>query len=319
MKRITLALLTSLAAPLCAQDTKEKAPAATAATTAAVSEDAPSPEIAGLQQAAADFVIAFNKKDAAAIAALFTEAGEMSDLRAEEVLSGRAEIQAHYEEILKAPDAPSVAVEVDSVRLVAPDLAIEDGTIHYTPPGNDEPARSIAYTAVIRKNAAGAWQIASTRTLEETTEAAGRLADLADDIKGDWTSQKGDVRVDLAVGWDESGKFLAGKMLITKPDVEPETTTIRVGWDAARQTITAWMFDDAGGFAKADWTPTENGWQIRTEGTTADGESMSGNQRMVFKGKDTFTWSAKDRLVDGESLPDTELNVVRQAPEPAAK
>ncbi len=317
MKHITLAILTGLTVALHAQEPKVASTAAAAAPADAA--DATSPEIAGLQQAAADFVIAFNKKDAAAIAALFTEAGEMSDLKAEEIISGRAEIQAHYEDILKAPDAPSVAIEVDSVRLVAPDLAIEDGTIHFTPPGDDEPARSSAYTAVIKKNAAGAWQIASTRSLADATDATGQLADLADSMKGDWTSQKGEVRLDLAIGWHESGNYLAGKMLSTKPDATPLTTTIRVGWDAARKTITAWMFDEEGGFAKADWTPTENGWQIRTEGTTAEGESMSANQRVVFTSDDTFTWSAKDRLINGESQPDTELRVVRQAPEPAAK
>ena len=36
------------------------------------SADEPTPEIAGLQKAAADFVTAYNKRDSAAIAALFT-------------------------------------------------------------------------------------------------------------------------------------------------------------------------------------------------------------------------------------------------------
>ena len=39
----------------------------------------PDPSIAGLQKAAADFVTAYNQQDAAAIAALFTEDGEMTD------------------------------------------------------------------------------------------------------------------------------------------------------------------------------------------------------------------------------------------------
>lgn len=314
MNYIALALIASLASPLCAQEPKPEAPA-----TAATPGEAVSPEITGLREAAADFVIAYNKKDAAAVAALFTENGELSDLKGEEVVSGRADIQAHYTEILSADDAPSLAVEVTSVRLVAADLAIEDGTVHFTPPGEDEPARSTAYTAVLRKDGNGAWQIASTRTLGDATTAEGQLADLADDLKGDWTSQKGDTRFDLAVGWHASGKYLSAKLLVTRADAEPLTTTIRLGWDAARKTITQWTFDDAGGFAKADWTPTATGWLIRTEGTTADGETTSANQRIILDGKDAFTWSSKDRLIDGESIPDNELRVVRQAPEPAAE
>jgi len=305
MKHLIPSFLILLSVPLCAQTGGSK--------TSAV----PADDISGLRQAAADFVVAYNKKDAAAIAALFTEAGEMSDLHADDITTGRDDIKAHYEAIFSETEVSSMAVEVDSVRLVAADLAIEDGTAHFTPPGEDEPARSVKYTAVLKKTG-DAWQIASTRTLEDATDAAGQLADLAKSIKGDWTSQKGDTRFDLAIGWDESGKFLAGKLLTTKPDAKPMTTTVRVGWDAARQTITAWMFDDAGGFSKSDWTPTDDGWQIRMEGTTADGEATSASQHITFDGKDAFTWTSRDRLINGESLPDNELRVVRQAPEPAA-
>ena len=281
-------------------------------------QEEPSPEIAGLQQAAADFVLAYNAKDAAAIAALFTENGEMADLRAEDTTTGRAGIQARYAEIFAAGDTPAVAVEVDSVRLVGKDLAIEDGTVHFTPPGENAPAKSTAYTAVLQKNEAGAWQIASTRALADTTGAAGQLAELASALKGDWTAMRDGLRLDLAFGWDGSGNFLAGEMLATTADGDPQTTTLRLGWDAARKAITWWSFDDGGGFAKGDWTATDDGWLIRTEGSTADGESTSASQSLVPEGKDTLLWTAKDRLVDGEKLPDVELRLVRRAPEPAA-
>jgi uncharacterized protein (TIGR02246 family) len=282
-------------------------------------QEEPSPEIAGLQQAAADFVLAYNAKDAAAVAALFTENGEISDLRAEDTTTGRVDIQLRYAEIFAAGDTPSVAIEVDSVRLVGKDLAIEDGTVHLTPPGDNAPAKSTAYTAVLQKSADGAWKIASTRTLADTTDAAGQLTELAAALKGDWTSQKEGMRLDLAFGWDGSGKFVAGEMLATAADAEPQTTSLRIGWDAARKTITWWSFDDGGGFAKGDWTATEDGWLVRTEGTTADGETTSANQTLTPEGKDTLIWTAKDRLVNGEKLPDIEMRVVRQAPEPAAE
>ncbi len=282
-------------------------------------QEEPSPEIAGLQQAAADFVLAYNAKDAAAIAALFTENGEMTDFRAADTASGRAEIQARYEEIFAAAEVPSVAVEVDSVRFVGKDLAVEDGTVHFTPPGDNAPAKSTAYTAVLQKNEAGAWKIASTRALADTTGPAGQLAELATALKGDWTAMRDGLRLDLAFGWDGSGNFIAGEMLATTADGDPQSTNLRIGWDAARKTITWWSFDDGGGFAKGDWTPTEDGWLVRTEGTTADGEATSANQALKLEGKDTLIWTAKDRLVDGEKLPDIEMRVVRQAPEPAAE
>ena len=278
----------------------------------------PSPEIAGLQQAASDYVAAYNNKDAAAIAALYLENGEMTNLTGDETTTGRAEIKAHYDEIFAGKDVPEAAVEVASVRLVAPNLAIEDGTFHLDPPGEDAPTRSTSYTAVLMKNEAGAWLIASTRDLKDVTDAGGQLAALADSLKGDWTCQKDGLRMDLAFGWDDSGKFLTGQMLTTSSDAEPQTATIRIGWDGARKTISWWTFDSGGGFAKGDWTPDDDGWLIRNEGTTADGEANSSNTHLTFDGKDTLLWNSKDRLVDGEKIPDVEMRIVRQAPEPEA-
>ena len=288
-------------------------------TSSGLRAEEPSPEIAGLQKAASEFVAAFNKKDAAALAGLFTENGEITDLNAGDVTSGRAAIQARYEAMFAAPAAPQIAIEVDSVRLVGKDLAIEDGTIHTTPPGDGVPPRSFTYTAVLQKNDAGAWQIASTRDLDDVTDAAGQLAGLAEQLKGDWTCMRDGMRLDLAFGWDDSGNFLSGEMLATAADAKPLTTQIRIGWDAAKKAVTWWTFDDGGGFSKGEWTPTADGWLIRTEGTTADGESTSANQTLTFESKDAFLWTAGARLVDGEKLPDVEMRVVRQTPEPAAE
>lgn len=96
-------------------------------------------EITGLSKAAMDYVTAYNARDAKAISQLFTENGEMTDLFAEDVLSGRAEIRDHYEEVFAAETVPEMALDVVSVRIVAPNLAIEDGTAHFTPPGENEP------------------------------------------------------------------------------------------------------------------------------------------------------------------------------------
>jgi len=281
-------------------------------------EEPTDPSVAGLQKTANDFVAAYNDKDAAAIAALFTENGEISDLTAEEVVSGREDLEAHYKDIFDDEDAPSIAVEVSSVRLVAPDLAIEDGKVHLTPPGDDEPPLSRLYTAVLRKNEAGVWQIASSRRLKDVTEAAGQLADLADALKGDWTSTTSDgVRMDLAFGWDSSGKFITGETLTTTSDGVPQEGSVRLGWNAPRQMIVSWIFDAGGGAVQGTWTQTDDGWLIRSEGTTADGETITVDQELTVEDKNTLLWKATNRVVDGEKQPDSTLRIVRQAPEPA--
>lgn len=278
----------------------------------------PSPEIAGLQQAASDFVIAFNAKDAEGLARLFTEEGEICDLDGGNLISGREQIAAHYAGYFARENAPSLAIEVDSVRLVAPTLAIEDGTVHFTDPEGDAPPRSTAYTAVLMKSGDQVWQIASTRSLQDVTEDAGRLADLAATINGDWTSLDEGVRLDLAFGWDETGNFIVGEMLTSTADGEPQSGTIRISWDAAKQSIVSWIFDAEGGVSEGIWTPMEDGWLIRTEGTTGDGEILGASQSLTTGGPNALLWTATNRVVDGEVQPDNLLRIVRQAPEPSA-
>lgn len=281
-------------------------------------EEQPTPEIAGLQKAAADFVVAYNKQDAAALAKLFTEDGEMTDLAAEDLTAGREQIQARFEGVF-ANKPLQIAIEVGSVRLVAPNLAIEDG-VHHLTPADDEtvPPKSTAYTAVLAKDDSGEWRIASTRDLKDVTEAPGHLAGLADALSGEWTFRDpSGVRLDLAFGWDASGKYLIGEMLTTTADAEPQAGTIRIGWDASKQQITSWMFDAEGGFTHGFWSATDDGWLIRSEGTTAGGETLTANQKLTAEGADTLIWAASQRVVDGEKLEDRTLRLVRQAPEPS--
>jgi hypothetical protein len=65
------------------------------------------------------------------------------------------------------------------------------------------------------------------------------------------------------------------------------------------------------------WTPTDNGWLIRSEGTTSDGETLSASQQLTNEGADTLIWAASQRVIDGEPLPDKTIRIVRQAPEPS--
>jgi len=280
--------------------------------------DETTPEIAGLQKAASDFVIAYNKKDAAAIAKLFTEDGEITDLTGGEITSGREEIEALYSDVLADENASSIAIEVSSVRLVTPEIAIEDGRAHFTPPGENAIPRSIEYAAVLSKDAEGKWLIASSRTLRDVTDAAGQLAALSDALIGEWTSTTADgVRLDLAIGWDASGKFLSGETLTTTADAEPQTGTIRIGWNANKNSIVSWMFDSKGGVIEGVWTVTETGWLVRAEGTTADGETFSAMQKITPEGKDVIHWNASERVIAGEKQPVNKLRLVRQAPEAA--
>lgn len=275
------------------------------------------PALAGLREAAHAFVVAYNERDAKTLASLFTEDGEISDLEGENVTVGRAEIEARYEELFADEMAPSIAIEVDSVRFVAPGLVIEDGTAHFTPADDEEaPPSSYRYTAVLTEQDDG-WKVAATRTLADVSGAAARLADLASVMCGEWTSFLDEARLDLAFGWDPTGHFLVADTLITGPDAEPQAGSIWIGWDAARHSIVSWILDAQGGMSEATWTPTDEGWIVHSAGSTADGEQTSAVQSLSVIDEDEFVWSVSHRVVAGETQPDRDLRIVRQTPAPS--
>ncbi|MDF1713275.1 MAG: SgcJ/EcaC family oxidoreductase [Akkermansiaceae bacterium] len=291
------------------------------AVSGSLGADETSRDISGLEAAAMEFVKAYGARDAAAISMLFTEDAEMTDLDAADLASGRKAIKSRYEAIFASEDVPEIAVEVSSVRLVAPNLAIEDGTIHLTPAGDGNvPPRSTAYTAVLLKGESGAWKVASTRTLKDVTTAAGHLADLAKVINGEWTNFNPEgVRFDLAIGWDPSGKFLVGDMLTTAADAEPQKGSIRIGWNAARKSIISWMFDVEGGVTRGIWNTVDDGWLIRSEGNTAEGEAVSAIQKVTTNGDDVLIWEVTNRVVDGVKQPEASMRLVPPAPEPTSE
>ena len=279
----------------------------------------PSPDIAGLEKSAEAFVIAYNGKDASALAALFTPEGEIVDMRADDVISGTDDIKAHYENVFSEDVFAAVAIEVDTVRIVGPGLAVEDGTAHFTVDEETDAPESVAYTAILARDGEGDWKIASSRTLENVTGVAGNLEDLANVLKGDWTAQNNGLRLDFAFGWDPTGKFLAGELLAEVTDADPVETKMRFAWDAAKKVIVCWSFDNEGGFSKADWVPVDGGYLVRTEGTTADGEAMSANQFLSIKDDNSLLWNAHDRMIAGERLDDNEFRIVRRAPTPSGE
>ncbi|MBK1880917.1 SgcJ/EcaC family oxidoreductase [Luteolibacter pohnpeiensis] len=274
-------------------------------------------DIEELKKTANAFVIAYNHRDAESIANLFTPSGELIDLSGEEIISGREDLKHHYEEIFTSELPPTIAIEVSSVRLVGSGLAIEDGTVHLTPPAEDATPRSIAYTAVLAKGTQGTWQIASSRSLKDITDAAGQLADVAATFMGDWTAMTTDhLQIEFSFEWDLTGKFIIGRMLTSSPDTEALESNIRIGWNAAKRSIVYWIFDSEGGEIEGSWSSTETGWLVRSEGATADGETYSANQEVFAQDENTILWKATQRLIDGQVQPDNELRLVRKPPQP---
>lgn len=267
--------------------------------------------------AAERFVAAFNERDAAAIAALFMPRGEIHG-RDGTMISGRDEIEAFYAGIFADESAPEIALEASSVQLVSPEMAIEDGVIHFTYPG-DEPVRSISYSATQLRQPDGSWLTAISRDKSEITPPSEQIKPLHWLI-GEWTLEGEDgVRVDMVIDLDQRENYLLGEALITNTEGDAQSSSLRIGWNPATSSLYWWIFDSEGGHATGQWARRDDQWLIHNTVVTAENEATSSSQTLTRDGPDCMVWGETNRTVAGETLPDTSFRFVRRAPAPASK
>lgn len=303
-----IALLCSASPPdLPAQDAPTVTPAAEnrAANQADVLDS--------LGRTAESFVAAFNDRDAAAIAALFTPLGVIVGSDGE-TLIGRQAIHDYHSRLFAGEKVPMIAVEASDVEIIAPGMAVEDGLVHLTL-ADDEPVRSISYTVIHAKPAGGSWLIASSRSLAEVTTPSERIKPLHWLI-GEWTLEGEDgLRIDMVINLDDRENYLLGEALVTDVMSDTQTLNLRIGWNPATSSVYWWTFDSDGGNACGPWARRGDEWVVNSTGITADAEVTASSQTLVRDG-DSMVWIANQRMLAGEALPDLTYRFVRRAPDP---
>ncbi len=284
-------------------------------STATIARDADA-NIEALAENAASFVEAYNKADHGALAKLFLPEGEIV-LANGEIVSGREEISAFYQEALSGDPKPKAALETGSVRFVTPGIAIEDGTLHVTKPSGE--VTSHDYTATQVKQEDGSWLTASIRDeIEDRAPASEKLVTL-EWLVGDWLIEKEGVRTFVSFDWSDDGPYLDGLASTETAGEESTESTYRIGWNASRKNFVSWAFDSKGGFTKSEWSGTDDGFMLRTSGVTADGETNHSTQTMTpDENLQGFTWNVRDQTLGREAQPDRTIRVVKRPPSPDA-
>lgn len=276
------------------------------------------PNQANLEALAANaksFVQSYNKADPEGLAKLFLPEGEIV-LANGEIVAGRDEIKEFYTGVFSSEAKPKAALEAGSVRFVSPGIAVEDGTLHVTKPGGV--VTSHFYTAVQVKQEDGSWLTASIRDeIEDQAPAHEKLLAL-EWIIGDWLIEAEGSRTFLSFTWSDDGPYIDGRALTEQAGEDSTSSTYRIGWNANRKNHVSWAFDALGGYTRSEWTAGENGWLLRTQGVTADGEINQSTQALMpAENKQGFTWTIRDQTLAGEVQPDRTIQVVKRPPEPA--
>lgn len=293
------------------------AAAATAAATAGPAPAAATPELEKMILGEMDATVkAFNAADAAGLAKLFMEQGELVDENGN-VYTGREEIAAVFKAFFEKFPKAQLGMEVLALRSIGDSLAIEEGVREIVAEDGAAAAR-LRYVAV-RDKVGDRWPIASYSEYSDDPPATAQdmLAPLGF-LVGDWVDESPEGTTEIAYRWSEDGNFLLGEYVLAIGGEDASKSVQRIGWDPVQGTIRSWTFDADGGFSNGEWTPVENGWVVRTEATMPDGTSAAANVHLVIKDEDHFLVRSTDRVVAGGTEPDFELAIARKPPQPGA-
>jgi uncharacterized protein (TIGR02246 family) len=267
---------------------------------------------AAISQSADKFAEAFAKKDAKAIAALFTAEAEYVNADGT-VFHGRAAIEAELSATFAAGPPGKVAIELVSIRPVAAGLVVEDGVSTFRS-NEDDASTQTRYTATHLRQPDGSWLMASVRELSEPAVSAhDRLKSLAW-LLGRWREENPDSVVNTEWKWTHDGTALLAHFTTRHASGDAKTGSHRVGWDAERKQFRSWIFDSTGGFADGWWTADDDGsWSVSLHGVDAEGSRVA-TLLSYTHDDDALTITQNQRVRGGVTLPSITSRVVRQPP-----
>jgi len=255
-------------------------------------------------QRAQEFIAAFNRGDAKAVAAFWAPDADYVDQVGREI-KGRAAIEKLYEKVFAERKGAKLNIYLTSTRLVSPDVSLEDGITEVTP-ADGGPGTAARFAAVLVKKD-GKWYIESLR---ESVAQPPSNADHFEDLEwliGDWTgeAEKGES-ARASYTWAENQNFIVSSFATTLNGFPVVGGTQWIGWDAVDKQIRSWSFYSGGGFGEATWTKDGSKWVIKITARTADGKKVSATNLLTRVDNDHATWQVTKLTVDGQLMPDAQ-------------
>src|SRR5271166_1586662 len=227
-------------------------------------------------QSARDFTAAFEKGDAKAVAALWTEQGEYESDDGP-ILRGRTAIEARF-------PSRDTAVEEGIIRTTASDMLPDS-----------------AFYRVLHVREDGKWRMALSR---EWGAAENRMADL-DWLIGSWRGQAKDHEMVISFAREKDRPFIVGEFTATAAGKTESLGTMKIGIDPVSGQFMSWHFDQDGGHGRGLWMREGNNWVVDSRGNQADGAETASVNILTRFGGDELGWRSIDRMVGGQAQPDS--------------
>jgi uncharacterized protein (TIGR02246 family) len=269
---------------------------------------------AAIRANAAKYVEAYNRRDTQTMALMWSPEAVYMDPRTGEGVMGREAIQAQFEHALAGQEDAKLAITIDSVDFVSPNVAIEKARAVVSYSGH--PAEESTYSAVHIKRD-GQWLI--DRLSESDVPAP--LPSNYEHLKplewmiGTWIDEDEKAGVQTDCEWTKNRNFITRAFSVSIGE-EIDLSGIQIiGWDGSLAKIRSWAFDSDGGFSEGTWTNRDNSWIVHSAAVLPDGRKGSSMNIMKVLDDQTVSWQITGRDVDGEILPNLpEVKITRVKP-----
>jgi uncharacterized protein (TIGR02246 family) len=259
------------------------------------------------------FVLAYNKGESKALAAMFTEDAEVVEANGDRY-QGRELIEESFAATFAESKGAKIDFEIEAIRLLHPEVIKEEGRSIVTPVKGAPLVR--LYTVLYVKRD-GRWLISSVREEPDPViPAHDRLMDLEWMI-GEWVDEAPDSVVRFNCQWSEDGNFLIRSFTLKWAGKSVMTGTQRIGWDPLAKQFRSWEFDSEGGFGEGRWSRDGERWVVKHTAVRPEGTTVSATNIMTRVRPDMIEWVSTQRVLGDESVPDDDAYVlVRVPPEP---
>jgi uncharacterized protein (TIGR02246 family) len=259
------------------------------------------------------FVDAFQSGDAKALAAFWAQDGDYVDLAGRR-LQGRPAIENAFKEFFTENKGLKLRIDVNSVRFVTPDTAIEDGVTSLIPPDGTPPNQA-RYTNVHVKRD-GQWVLQSVRESPYTPPGNYEHLRGLEWAVGEWVDEtEGPEMGHATFEWSPDGNFLISTQDVTVKGTEVSHATEWIGWDPSTSQIRSWSFVADGAFGENTWSNEGDRWIIKTNAILPNGKKLAATNIITRNGPDAITWQSKDRTLDGKALPDVAEMKMKRVPQ----
>jgi uncharacterized protein (TIGR02246 family) len=266
-------------------------------------------DIQAIRKAGQEYVKAFEKGDAKALAGMWTAEGEFHAADGE-VIRGRAAIEKGYSDLFARKDARKIELEATSIRFPSTDTAILEGVVRRKNADGEAVSSSSTHTLLVRE--AGQWKLALVHEWERDVAHDDTLKDL-EWLIGTWVAAGKDKEVVTTYEWDEHKAWIRGRFTVKEGGKVVESGTHMIGKDHSQGVIRSWVFQSEGGFGESVWTRDGKQWTVEAAGVLPDGRLMTASNIYVRVGPDAWTFQSTRRTLGGVSLPNTEpIKVSRQ-------